>query len=449
NSIAVSNDHIAVGTATSVLIYDIHLQLIQELKNPADLAVDLAWSSDGTQLAVAYSDGLFDIQDSTIEIWDIATANIILTILAEVNNIAWSGDLLAASLGEGYSFAYVWDTDDGQLVSSLSSANYNISEITWSLHGQRLALAGSDLENNLTLQFWDPRQELNPTVATTIPDRILSDLDWVFGDSMIAIGTASGLVFWDIKSQTIQYIDGLPDGVTSVSNAPSNHQLAIGNSYGEIYIWDKQTNALISETIHSDDVLDIIWSSQSENTIYSLSTDETLSRWTFSEIPEIIAIDIRGTPSHMAWSLDGDSIAIIYFREDEDALLSIWNLNENTVVDFYDLGSSIHFPVWSNDGQRIAMSVEGILYILDTGTAQIVTTDLPGVPLAWSPNDHWLAINSSAAIFIVETTTGSVDHIIQPQGRLVDNLAVWNETGLRWIVHQEDAMIDVRDNISD
>jgi WD40 repeat protein len=120
---------------------------LQVLEMHSDLLSALAWSPDGTRLAVASS-------DATVGVWDVEACACRFTYTGhsrEVTAVAWSpgGERLASASSDGT--VQVWDAANGQTLITYSGHKEDVFAAGWSPDGSKIASAGADQ----TVQVWE------------------------------------------------------------------------------------------------------------------------------------------------------------------------------------------------------------------------------------------------------------------------------------------------------
>ena len=156
----------------------------------------VAWSPDGRRLA----SGSWETERLTI--WDTATAKRLLVLPGRagpmgVSTVAWSPDgRRLASVGNsgqknvGGQTVKVWDTSDGHEMLTLVGHTQRVNCMAWTRDGKRLATAGADI----TAKIWDPSsgQELFSLAGYC--------LAWSPDGKQLAVGQEGTIRFYDASS---------------------------------------------------------------------------------------------------------------------------------------------------------------------------------------------------------------------------------------------------------
>jgi NB-ARC domain/TIR domain/WD domain, G-beta repeat len=148
--------------------------------------VAVAWSSDGTRLASASSDG-------TVRVWDSAAGTQLCSLSGHtgwVVAVAWSSDGTRLATVSGDGTVRVWDSASGTQLCSLSGHTGWVVAVAWSPDGTRLASASDEGVLIIRELAHDERQiwlRLDP----------LNDLSWTAAG--IAVAGAHGVIVLDLS----------------------------------------------------------------------------------------------------------------------------------------------------------------------------------------------------------------------------------------------------------
>ena len=135
---------IAVALGRTVYLWNAGTGSVEELctcPNEGDYICSLAWSADGSFLALGTS-------DSKVQIWDASRSKQVRELLGHTNrvsSVAWNGTIL--SPGGRDSAICNWDVRkrrDEACVAKVVTHEQEVCGLKWSLCGQQLASGGND-----------------------------------------------------------------------------------------------------------------------------------------------------------------------------------------------------------------------------------------------------------------------------------------------------------------
>lgn len=223
---------------------------------------DIAWSPDGSQLAIASA--------STVALWDLATGRRNLELRGHsdwIRSISWSPDgSQLASGGDDYTLR-VWDSTTGRCLSIFDEHTDWIQCVVWSPDANQIA-SGSDDE---TIKIWDLAS--SRCVWTLIEYKgNQSGIAWSPDSSQLAsVAYDFTIRIWDTSTgkAVLTVNDAESRGrLVSVAWSPEGNQLASVLSDGEIKIWDVYTGqptSIIRSPGHT--LSAIAWCAQPESGI--------------------------------------------------------------------------------------------------------------------------------------------------------------------------------------
>jgi WD40 repeat protein len=220
---------LAVGDSSGVHLYTETLEWIRSMPQPSEQMKTLAWSPRGTYLAAGGGNdiGQFDPsepRDTSIHIWNVFTRERITTYSQHshfVPNIAWNdyGTLIASSSWDRT--IRVWNPITGEtyfVIVSPSIPNYanEILSMDWGGNGHFAAIVGS-----AALFVWTSFQEKPQQIDISGLVAV-----WSHNGDYIALGSA----LYDVSEQRYIQLDGC-NQTGFVSWNPSDTLFAI-------YTWD-------------------------------------------------------------------------------------------------------------------------------------------------------------------------------------------------------------------
>ena len=201
--------------------------------------VDMAYSPDGTRLAVATSIGIWIYDSQTGREVDILQGH-----TREIRGIAYAPDgrTLASSSGGGDDVfiladdtLILWDTVSGTRKAALpSSGAYSIA---FSPDGKTIATGGYE-----DVQLWDAVSGEPTASFQTESNIVIENLVFSPDGKTIATGGTADIRLWDVATATHKAtLQGHTKSVLSLSFSPDGSTLASGSSDHTIRLWDTTT----------------------------------------------------------------------------------------------------------------------------------------------------------------------------------------------------------------
>lgn len=260
--------------------------------------IALAWSTDGTQIAGARSDG-------TIDLWDAATGAIRFSLAGHTEGataVAWNPMMvnrLASGGGDGT--VRIWDTVRGELLADFQTLADAITGVAWTPGGDRLFAFG-----------------LEDTEA------------WV----------------WDATTFTPLYT--FQGGGTASALSPDGRKVAAARQ-SWITVIDTRTGGFLAKLEgHQGAVLVAEWNPTSDRLV-SGGVDGTLRLWRAD--PYGLVRVLRGHTNFVEtldWSPDGKWIASASL----DGTTCIWNASTGELYSILNTNSLL--VTWSPDSTQLA-----------------------------------------------------------------------------------------------
>lgn len=364
------NDIIAVGgNDGTVWLYTPQLTDIAKirLKDPTALAVGVAWSPDGGQLAV----DTFK-HSNTVEIWNIDPAGTAYQLATVIPSQADS---------PGHAITVAWNPNPPTGVNQLALTNNDSVEIEiWEI----------TRTNSRLLKHWPTTGLLIASVAWS-PD----------GTKIASSQLEDEIHIWDVSSMGL--LNTLAPAESSYSTlawSPDSTQIA-GYVDDDILIWNIDDNQPVFRwNAHASYVSDIKWADN--GLLASTGHDEITRIWDVSTQVEIASFrNVEYVAAHASWNADGTQIATA-----EYSAVKVWDIDtKSQLAANFEYALAIWNFSWSSDGSQIATTLWDPIYgnivqIWDaTDGSHII--DLPQVhvnrivDIAWSPDGTTIATSEA------------------------------------------------------
>jgi WD40 repeat protein len=268
-------------------------QVLHTLSGAECRVMALEWSPDGSKLASASRDGI------GIRIWDVATWQLMITkqlILQGSGDVSWSPDGTLLAVTDYYSeVVIILDATTGDDISSIET---NGTTVDWSPDGTRLVTGTIGL-NDIFVSSAASGQQLQ--VLSGHIDTIRT-VDWSPDGTKLVSGSNDNTVrIWDAATGNLLLtLEGHTEFVTTVIWSPDSRQIASGSADGTIRIWDAETGELMETIQETNSISAVAWSPDGTQIAYSViyGVLETI------DTPPLISctatIPVADTPSLLA-----------------------------------------------------------------------------------------------------------------------------------------------------
>lgn len=284
---------------------------------------DIVVSPDGTMIAVAGSDGFFNIRDA-------ASGQVILTLPAPADSgiwsVAWSPDSKRIAAVVGGLKVQVWNIKDssytlGALLATLTGHRDYITRVVWSPDGQTIVSESANDRDQLNVKLWNVAPY--SLRFETHFSNFLDDLSWSPDNLHVAIGGFTGVTVLNVSAISTDY----PIGKARVTDEASSQVR-----------WNKDSNLLAVSTLKGDIL------------IYNLSTGNTVRTLAAHQ----------GIPSPLVWSPDGTLLAS-FGSQEGDGTIKVWDPITGALLS----SQQTNYPLpggalaWSPDGNFLLYSNNG------------------------------------------------------------------------------------------
>ncbi len=275
NAVAYSPDGSQIAVASNIGFYLINSRTLEEEAHHVDDVYirSIAWSPDGKTLALGS-------RENTLILWDVGTEAKLRTLKGHaygVNSVAWSPDgKTLASGGNGSRTIILWDAGDGSQLRTLEGHTENVFSIAWSPDGKTLASGSFDS----TIILWDAD---SGSLLHTLEGHTawVSSVAWSPDGKTLASGSYDGtIILWDAESRRqLRILEGHSRFVRSVAWSPDGKTLASGSYDGTIILWDAGSGIQLRTLKgHTESALSVAWSPDGK-TLASGSVDNSIILW--------------------------------------------------------------------------------------------------------------------------------------------------------------------------
>jgi len=354
-------------------------------------ATKLAWSPDGSRIALGSSTGVLFFDPSEMHLLSsMATDEM-------VSSVAFSPDGSRMALGLGNGQIQIWDARQESLLRTITTATDLVKEVVFSPGGESLLSIGG----GGTAQVWDvvtgEERQILKYHASLMNGRFLS------GGQVVIAGTFDGgLVAWRVEDGSLisdlsqgivpVIVDTTPDGSLIALNSGFTARLLQASDFSTAAEFDPKTgNQPINVVVLDPQGQYLVVAGADLLRIYSLKDSKLLGSPVFGAMVE----DARFSPQ-------GDHLAVLL----ADSRIIVMDVPKMGARETYGPAGSITAIVFSPDGRFLGAGCF-------TGRAQLwqVDTGLPlHLPRAHQGGAVWdVAFSPDSARFL----TGSADPVIQ------------------------------------
>lgn len=244
---------------------------LQVLQMRTNLVPSLAWSSDGTRLAVAGSDGV-------VSIWQMDSREPLSFSAGEeqeITVVAWSPDSTRLAVASNDCVIRIWDAASGQVLVTCVSNHEEISTLAWSPDSVGLASAGSNRE----VRIWNTASGKITAIVQGHGDEVLS-VAWSPDGTLLASASYDGTVqVHEMPGQKRLWMSSNPAPVYALVWSPDGTRLAAASYDASISVCEATMGGVFSiYRGHTASVFALSWSPDGMS-LASGGDDTTVQIW--------------------------------------------------------------------------------------------------------------------------------------------------------------------------
>ena len=364
---------------------------------------EIRYASDGAILVVATGIGIWLYDTTTYQEVALLTAH-----TSEVNCLVFSPDgHILASGGEDGTILLWYRSTGSQKV--LTKSTKSVSNLVFSPDGKTIASGSGG-----TIRFWDTITGEEKDALTGLPGHINNLSFSPDGKTIVSVTWGDGEVCISNiitgkpqKTFTVR----MTDSVFSVAFSPDGKIVAIGNSDGNIYLSDLNTEKLkFILTGHSEDVQRVVFSPDGRTLASSSYLDETVRIWNVDTGEHRRTLtEHTGDIEGLAFSPDGKTLAS---SGSGDGTIRFWDVHTGDEKHAVRGHTDDIFSVAFNpDGQFVASGHEGgVIRFWDVETGRHLKTfkqpNYDASPLVFSLDGKTLACADGLNIRLQDAGTG-------------------------------------------
>ena len=380
-------------------------------------ATKLAWSPDGSRIALGSSAGVLFFEPREMRfLSSMATDGM-------VSSVAFSPDGSRMALGLGNGQIQIWDARQESLLRTITTATDLVKEVVFSPGGESLLSIGG----GGTAQVWDvatgEERQILKYHASLMNGRFLAE-----GEVVIAGTFDGGLVAWRVEDGSLisdlsqgivpVIVDTTSDGSLIALNSGSKARLLRASDFSPVAEFDLQSgNWPVTLAILDPQGQYLALSGAELLRLYSLKDGKLMGSPVF----------VGTTIEDVRFSPQGDYLAVLL----ADSRIIMLDVPKTGMRETYGPAGSITAIVFSPDGRFLGAGCF-------TGRAQLWQVDT-GLPLhlprahqggavwdvAFSPDStRFLTGSADPVIQVWDTATGEAVETLEFQGKTAYGLAV-------------------------
>jgi len=280
---------VAINANDDIETYDI-IQVIQ-----LETVSDIAWSPDGSQLAIVHN-GSIEFLDS--ETWE----TLLMIPDARVSHVVWKSDgtQVASVSGGNPSSLYIWNAMTGDLIEhlevdygSIQGGVFPMYELSWSNDDSLIASDSYAVD----VLIWDPVVHSVYVLGSHEMGRVMS-VDWnATSDLLISSGSDGTLHIWDVE--TNQSVLTFP-GFHIAEWHPTENWIMTLTDYETITVFDTETGKAVNSFNADARIIVASWNVDGSLLVMG-GNDGSIQIWDTNSESIIQVINNLENPLAVAW----------------------------------------------------------------------------------------------------------------------------------------------------
>ena len=372
---------------TSVRLWDVASGALRHtLQRHLDYVMKLSFSSDGARLAsssaaIGVSENMRTPDHNTIQVWDVASGDNILTIppdgIGYVRDVEFSPDgttigatTWSSALG---GTVRIYDSQSGVELHRLYAHRTTIANVEFSPDGRMLATGSRDG----SVKIWNIEQGVEVTSYVDFPERV-HDIEYSPDGEYMMIGLGNAGDFpdggdnpvdgsaylWDLRNRTQAQIyaghsdwtwaaDISPDGsLVASGSGPLSLPASLDNLDATARVWNAATGEQVIALSGHSNTVDSVRFTPDGNHLLSASWDGSIRRWDLTDGREVARYDV---PDARVYMIDLHPDGEHFASASSDGIIRLWHIESGQVAqEFLGHTAAVNGVHISDDGALIA-----------------------------------------------------------------------------------------------
>ncbi len=366
-------------------------QPLHTLEKHIDYVIKLNFRADGALLvsssaAIGVGEGDRTPQHNTIQVWDVASGENVLTIppdgIGYFRDVEFSPDgatIAASTYATGLGgMAVIYDANSGVELHRLYAHRDVITNIEFSPDGVLLATASWDA----TIKIWDIDKGVLVTSFIDFAERV-HDIEYLPNGEYMLVGlgnagnypdgsdepAASDAFLWDLRNRTqAQVYAGHTNWTWAADVSPGGSMVASGSGPlslpsdpadldATVRVWDADTGEQLMVLEGHENTVDAVRFTLDGTSLLSASWDGTIRRWDLANGTEAARYVV---PDAQVYMIDLLPNGAQFVSGSSDGVIRLWDIETGEVVREYlgheDPVNGVHV---SDDGALLASASGG------------------------------------------------------------------------------------------